>query len=468
MLTVLAAVLRVRGLNSGLTYDEIYFAKSMVLKTPLHIYALGSPILNQFTNWQAWVTTHLLGFSEATMRLPALVFGLAMIPLTYLFARRWLGRAVATGAAILLTVSTQAALYSDEAKGYTATAVFAIGATWSFLEAYRRGLRRDWEAHGLFAFLLGFAHVLSLVVIAGHILIALAVHERKRLIPPLLVTMTYVGAALCLVYSVSIPLTLHIAGNLTELHYGTLALIDNLIKCFGAPHAAAPWSYALALLVPIGVRRLWSTDRVLTAAFVVPVALGLFLNATVLACMYMRYYTYSLPAYAILASLGMLDAATALGRLGGRAGLGSIAVCRVQTVLPLVFLALWMWPCALSLQALYARERFPFKAIARRLDALPAGSTVVAGGYGEDKMRFYAPKIAGIPEMEELAAFIDRERPEYVVTYFPAVFEHQVAALGRDPLASYELVHREVCHAEEDGHVQDAFIWKLASDLQRN
>jgi Dolichyl-phosphate-mannose-protein mannosyltransferase len=462
LLTALAAILRLRGLDYSLTYDEIYFAQSMVRKTPAHIYALGSPILNQFTNWLAWVTTHALGFSERSMRLPTLIFGVAMIPATYLFARRWLDRAVATGATVLLTVSTQAVQYSDEAKGYSATAVFALVATWSFLEARRRGLRRDWVAYGLCAFFLGFAHVLSLVVVAAHFLIALVLPERKRMMPALIATMAYVGGALALMYSVSIAVTLRIAGDLSERHYTTLELADNLIRDFGAPLAAPAWSYALALLVAIGVRRLWTIDRVLAAAFVIPVALGLILNTTVLECMYMRYYTYSLPSYMILAALGGLDAASMLGRLAGRVGLGATGARRIATALPPALMALWIWPSALSLQGYYARERYPFKAVARRIEALPPGSRVVAGGYGEDKFRFYAPKIVGIPEMERLVAFIERERPDYVVTYLPVVYQHRVSSLGRDPLAGYELVHRETCHREEDGHEQDAFIWRIA------
>jgi hypothetical protein len=165
----------------------------------------------------------------------------------------------------------------------------------------------------------------------------------------------------------------------------------------------------------------------------------------------------------ILATLGGLDAAAMLGGLGKRVGLSSTTVRRIEAILPPALLALWIWPCALSLQGFYARERYPFKAVARRLGTLRPGRDVVVGGYGADKFRFYAPKIPGISDVERLAAFIEREHPDYVVTYFPVVFQHQVSALGRDPLAGYELVHREACHCEEDGHVQDAFIWKLAS-----
>ena len=58
---------------------------------------------------------------------------------------------------------------------------------------------------------------------------------------------------------------------------------------------------------------------------------------------------------------------------------------------------------------------------------LPAGSTIVAGGYGQEKCDSTHRNWWVSPRWRA-AAFIDRQRPEYVVTYFPAVFEHEVAA----------------------------------------
>ena len=169
--------------------------------------------------------------------------------------------------------------------------------------------------------------MLSLIIIVGQFLIALVLPARKRLIPPFALTTIYAGAALGLVFSVSIPLTMNIANNLTEIHLGLShwSTIHRMPRC---PAHARAVSYALGLFVPIGVRRLWSVDKVLTAGFVTPVAVGLILNATVLRCMYMRYYTYALPAYMILASVGILDVAAALRSLAeGAVGLDSRVAC---------------------------------------------------------------------------------------------------------------------------------------------
>jgi hypothetical protein len=460
MLTILATILRCWGIGSSLNYDEIFFANSMVLKTPVHIYVLGSTNFSQFTNWLAWGTTRLLGFSETTMRLPALVFGVAAVPITYLFARGRLGRPVAAGAALLLAVSTFAITYAQEAKGYTATSVFAVGATWSFLNARRRGARRDWITYGFCALCLGFAHLLSLLVVIAHLLIALVLPDRRRLLPSLIATLTYVGGALALLFAVSAPLSARVLGTAIELHFETAALIDRLIQLFGAPFSAAPWSYALAVLVLVGAVRLWAIDRVLLGTFVLPVIIGVVLNATILHYTYARYFLFALPFYMILASMGALAIADALVALARKVVGERMALPVTGPVLALALLVPWLWTTAESLRAYHARERAPFKAVARRLESLRGNASAVAGGFAADKLAFYAPEVQRVTDVTDFAKVVDGQRPEFVVTFYPRVFENTVKALGRDPLASYRLVHRENCHLDECDQVCDGFIWK--------
>jgi hypothetical protein len=456
LLTALAAVLRLPGLDSSLTYDEVTFARSMVLKTPLHIFVLGAVNMSQFMNWLAWATTHVVGFSEVSMRLPAFAFGVAVVPVTYLFARRWLGRAEAAGVAALLTVSTQAVIYSQEAKGYSASALFAVGATWSFLEAGRRGWRRDWAIYGLCALGLGFAHMLSMLIIVTHVLLSLILPDRRRLVSPLLVTLAYVAVALGLIFSVSAPLSAQAQATGSEMHYGTAALTDKLVRSLGIPWAPGPWSYAMAAFALVGAFRLGRVNKVLLGVSILPVALGLLLNAYVMKWVYMRYFNFYHPFYLILVSLG----AVALGSLVARADRGRGVVLALARVAPLALLALWLWPSSQSLRTYYARERYPFKAVGRWVAALPQGSRVVAGGFGADIYTFYAP---GVLQRRDFAAFCDyvmQHRPEYVLTFLEPVYQHDVAVHGFDPLAEYRLAYHVACHVEEDGYREDGFVWR--------
>jgi hypothetical protein len=460
MLTILATALRVWGIDSSLEYDEIFFAKSIVLKTPVHIYVLGSTNFSQFTNWLAWGTTRLFGFSETSMRLPALTFGVATIPVAYLFARRFLGRRVAAGAALLLMVSTYAINYAQLAKGYTATSVFAMAVTWSFLNARQRGGRREWVVYGLCALFLGFAHLLSLLVVIAHLLIALVLSDRRRLIPPLVVTLAYVGGALALIFSVSAPLSARVLATAVETHFETVALIDRLIRSFGVPFAAAPWSYGLAALVLVGMIRLWAVDKILLGTYVLPVVIGVVLNTTVLHYTYPRYFLFALPFYMILASMGAMAVADALTTLARKVGKEGMTVRFAGPALALGLLVLWLWPSAENLRAYHSRERAPFKAVAHRLEALRGNAPVVAGGFAADKLALYAPKVRHMTDLTAFTKTVEQEMPEYVVTFYPTIFRNTVKALGRDPLTSYRLVHHEICHPEECDQVCDGLIWK--------
>jgi len=68
----------------------------------------------------------LLGEREITVRLPSLIFGIALIPLFYLFSFRLAGRGLAIISSILLILSPYHIYFSKEARYYTEIAFFSF------------------------------------------------------------------------------------------------------------------------------------------------------------------------------------------------------------------------------------------------------------------------------------------------------------------------------------------------------
>jgi hypothetical protein len=459
-LTLLALGLRLWGLDASLSYDEIYFATSMVRKTPLHIYALSSPVNQPFTCWLAWASTHLFGFSEATMRLSALVFGTACVPAAYVFARRWLGPAVAIGTAVLMTGSIYSISYSQDAKGYTATAFFALLTTWAFFQARSWGRRRDWILYAIATVLLGYAHILALWVVMGHVLIAVFPPDGRKLLRALALSLTYAGAALGLLFAAGIPLALWSVTHFQEKHWDTVLLARDVSRSFAGPFSSAWWAYALMAIAFLGAIRLVRVNPPLLAAIVVPVAVGLILNLTLMPYTYVRYFSFALPMYYLLASLGGMTLAGWAGEFANRLGSSKAQVRPCTLLTALLLLGLWGWLTADNLRAYHAKERSPFRSVAAYVHENCKDRSIVTAGLGADKLAFYAPDVPHLSTIAALADAVRHEPPQYVVTFCPRTYRIQSAGLEHDPLAGFELVYENICLPSEDDNPVDGFVWK--------
>lgn len=128
--------LRLVSLGSDLWLDEI---------SPLFDYRDASPwqIVTSYISSNNHLlntllvnaSTTLFGEREWAIRLPAMLFGVATIPLLYLIARQITSRRASIGAAMLLAVSYHHVFFSQDARGYTAYIFFSLLASLLFVSA---------------------------------------------------------------------------------------------------------------------------------------------------------------------------------------------------------------------------------------------------------------------------------------------------------------------------------------------
>ena len=126
-----------------------------------------------------------LGDTPFALRFPAVAFGLLGIGAVYALGRKVASAREGLLAAALLAVSYHHVWFSQNARGYTALAFFALSATLLLLRVLEDGHRRDALGYAVVAALGTYTHLTMACVVAAHLGASLAVSFvfRVTLIP---------------------------------------------------------------------------------------------------------------------------------------------------------------------------------------------------------------------------------------------------------------------------------------------
>ena len=173
-LTLLGIVLRIIGLNNELWYDEILTLIEYVRKPLPDIVSQYSRNNHLLYSVLAHVSVNVFGEYPWTLRLPAVVFGIACIPALYALGTVVTSRLEALLAAGLLGVSYHHIWFSQNARGYTALAFWTLISTFFLL----RGLRDNklsWQlAYGCAAALGLYTHLTMGFVLVAQLLASMS------------------------------------------------------------------------------------------------------------------------------------------------------------------------------------------------------------------------------------------------------------------------------------------------------
>ncbi len=179
IVVAIGVALRVAALGQPMRQDE---ADTVVLfaLTPLRHILVDTAIPNNHILHTVLVKgmIGLFGLSVEVVRFPAFVAGVAMVPLTFLVARRWYGAHGALTAAALVAVSAPLVLYSTNARGYTLIGAAMLAGLLAVRTALEQGDRRGWVTWAL-ALAAGAAVNPSMLYPAGG-MVAWAMLEMTR------------------------------------------------------------------------------------------------------------------------------------------------------------------------------------------------------------------------------------------------------------------------------------------------
>lgn len=214
-LVAAAVVLRVVGLGTELWLDEMITS----------ILSIRPPLLELLTVYKgdnqhplysllAHMSTSVLGDTPLAMRLPAMLFGVASVPMLYMLGSRLVSRREALLAAALLAVSYHHVWFSQNARGYTGLLLWTLVGSLAFLELVAGRPDRRGRMVAVYAVAMGLAawtHVTGAFVVMAHALIwaALAARrgERGRLAPAVAIVLS--GLVTLLVYAPVLPQLFH-------------------------------------------------------------------------------------------------------------------------------------------------------------------------------------------------------------------------------------------------------------------
>ncbi len=172
VLLVVAALLRFRGIDSDLWYDEMItlvefvrlpFSQLLTSYVSQNNHILFSLLSN--------VSVSMFGESPGVVRLPALLFGVASIWALYNLARTLTDEREAWLATILIAVSYHHVWFSQNARGYTGLLFWSLLGTWFFIKGLRQSSNVIWITYAAFMALGMYIHLTSAFILLGHVII---------------------------------------------------------------------------------------------------------------------------------------------------------------------------------------------------------------------------------------------------------------------------------------------------------
>ncbi len=186
-LLVVALALRLYDLSDGLWHDEITTYVTYV--QPMTLGEIASTYISEnqhfLYNLSARLAVQIFGDGSWSLRLPAVLFGVASIWALYWLGREVTSRQEALLAAALMTFSYHHIWFSQNARGYTALLFWALLSSWFLIRALDGAGARYWLGYALAAALGIFTHTTMIFMIAGHFVsyLWLLIQRRQRVWP---------------------------------------------------------------------------------------------------------------------------------------------------------------------------------------------------------------------------------------------------------------------------------------------
>jgi mannosyltransferase len=434
-LTILAALLRIPGLNSGFWFDELNTVVYSV-RPPLLQVATAFPgdYTHPFYGVMAQGTVAAFGEHPWSVRLPAVLFGIATIPVLYLLTSAVSTKLEGVLAALLLTVSYHHVWFSQNARGYTVLSFVVVLSTLLCVSMLRQPRLGPAMAYAIAMALGTYTHLTMTFTAVAQACVWTTViaqtpggAERDTHIRTALLALG--GAA-----ALSIIVYLPMAGQVREFFSGThqrtagvatptwamVELVRGLRIGFGT---LGP--LALAALAAIGAISYWLRNRIAFALFVLP---GLISGAVILligAAMRPRFFFPLLGLALIFVVRGALHAALIVAG-PARAGAARRAGAAIVATMAVV--------SALSLRYNYQHPKQDFEGALRYVEShrQPDEAVVTAGAAMFPYSSYYQTTWTPIEESAPIESLLAQRGRTWVVYSFPEYMDAKLEAFLRD------------------------------------
>ena len=425
-IVIVALVVRCINLNSDYWADEI-FALLFSFRLPgLDVVTtyLGD---NHHPLYSIFGRLSLVAFGESpwSLRLPAVLFGVASVPATYAVARLVASRTEALLASLILAVSYHHVWFSQNARGYTLIGLLALLSTWALVRLLDGGSWRLAWAYALFAALAAYAHLSMVFVAVGQAIVAAAAllipQPGTRRVDWRVAASAFVLAAVLTllfygpVLKQVVQFYLNQPSDLEGTSTSSWALREGIrVLLLGLGGAGA--SLAVVVLVAgaaagaLGLTSVFRTNRTLALAVVVP-PLVVFAGALVArGTMYPRFYFFAAGTAVIVLVRGLFASAELLRRRWTHLPAPAIATACCAIVVA---------ASAASLRYNYRYPKQDFTGAMRYVLATKAPDDVVgfAGVPRDPYPAVYGQNWPSIQSVDEINALRKRGRTWLIYTF---------------------------------------------------
>ncbi len=417
----LAVGLRVIGLGTGLWYDEVVTLTEFV-RLPLPELVRNYADQNQHPLYSVAARLCVVAFGESawTLRLPAVLFGVASLAAIYAFARRLTPRPEPVLTTLLLTVSYHHVWFSQNARGYTALLFWTVLGSLLLVQNLSRPRWSLTVAYAVVSALALYTHLTAAFFLAAHGLIYLFLVGRKvcagrRLTAADGLPLAGFVLAGTLAFQLYAPVLPQVIGTFrtqtsstrvqgwTDLSWGAAQVLRGLTASFAGTAGAVVAGAVVAAGLASFVRR----DPLVVALLVIPCVLGLGVMLLLNRHLYPRFFFPACAFGAMVVVRGTLVLGEMVWHRRGGFALAGLLI-------------------AASAASLWPGYRYPKQDYAAALayvdEVRQPGDPVVAVGMAVIPVtRYFAPSVPAADTAAELAAIRASHpgRPTWLVYTFP-------------------------------------------------
>jgi 4-amino-4-deoxy-L-arabinose transferase-like glycosyltransferase len=439
-IVAVGALLRGVGLTGSLWVDEVdTLLHSVRLPLARLVTSYASDNDHPLYSLVAHLAVAAFGEHEWSLRLPALLFGLASLVAVERLGTRLVDRAHGLLAALLLAVSSHHVWFSQDARGYTGLLLFTLLATRELLDLLEQPRRASMARYATFAALAIYTHLSALAVVAGHLLVALAPRRRAPAVPALYA----IAVALVAGFALYVPMADELLAAFTSrAQERSAALVriaewtrprwalEQVITSFGGGAAGAVALSLIAVFGAVGVVSLWRRSRGFVVMHVGALPFALAPLLLLRRHLYPRLLFFEAGFAAIVLAHGALVAGRRLGERFGDPRRADFAGGACALLLATGFAA--------SLGRVYAHPKQDFTGARDFVEATAApGDVKIAVGAARLALPdYYAPTWRAADTAAELAQLCASSRRAWVVwcldDQLAAAHPDVAAALARD------------------------------------
>lgn len=383
---LLALVFRLIGSDQSLYGDEI-IVQNMYISRGLPVIFTYFAKVPQHVLYSAlaWFFERLPLPIELSYRLPAILFGVGAVALTYLLARQIFDRMTAAVTGILSAAAFYGIAYSHCAKGYTATHCMTLLAFLAIIKMVSDLSKTSgWWMLGISLGVLGYLHLYNAYLCIGITIcvagILLWIGAGLAGIKRLLFLLIFTGGALFLLYAIQLPqiIDLMAHSSLNPEEHLSLKVFQGWLAqlTFWGEY----WPVALLCLgiVCVGVVTLFRREPLFTLLILGTPAILLALVAIQNAWIYPRYLVFSISLFLIF----FMEGARIIARTTG----------------VVVFALVFLWPTTLILENYYRVGHQNIRTAAH----LTVGKPAYSYGLARDMFPFYNPNVKPVLTFNEL------------------------------------------------------------------